>query len=68
MELINFEDNLYMVYRRIKEANMRPGTGFVEFMKEFWRCDIALKKEQWVLFCRHIPDATIITDEELKKD
>lgn len=58
-ELINYKDELYWVYRRVKEQRVKdPST-----LREYWLCDIALRSGEDLLFCRHIPDAKIIENE-----
>jgi len=60
MQLINFNDNLYYVYRKIREKNIKPGA--TEFILKFWHCDIALKQNEDVFFCRLIEDAQIVPE------
>lgn len=63
MEFINFNDNLYLVYRKAKEKFMNK-PGMAEFVKEMWHCDTILKQNDILLFCRKIDDAVI--EEEIK--
>lgn len=60
--MISFNDNLYIVYRKIREKRLKPGA--IEFLKEAWICDTVLKKEGVLLFCRDVSDAQIVTEEE----
>jgi len=63
-ELINYNDKLYYVYRRIPE---RPGKeGMINDIKEFWMCDLVLKNKNdntnILIFLREIPDAILVDD------
>lgn len=63
MEFINFNDNLYIVYRRAKEKFLtKPGV--VEFLRDLWHCDTVLKQNEMFVFCRKIDDAVV--EEETK--
>jgi hypothetical protein len=55
-EMISYKDELYWVYRKVKVEQVSDAT----ILKEFWLCDISLKNGEWILFCRHIPEAQII--------
>jgi len=61
-ELINYNDKLYWVYRRIKESNINVGK--VNDSKELWLCDIVLKQRvqenDILIFLREIPDAEYV--------
>jgi hypothetical protein len=59
-EFITYQDNLYTVYRKMRETHVKPGA--VEFILPFWQCDVALKKDEWVFFCRKVDDAQIVTE------
>lgn len=52
-QLVNFNNELYWLYRKIKAEYIKDVTG----LKEFWMCDIALKQGDDIWFCRHIPEA-----------
>jgi hypothetical protein len=54
-ELITYKDELYWVYRKVKEGSVKN----IEMVKEFWQCDITLKHNGVLLFCRHIPNVEI---------
>jgi len=61
-ELINYQDKLYYVYRRIPE---KPEVGdILSELKEYWMCDLILKNKKddnnMLIFLREIPDADII--------
>ena len=57
MELINFNDNLYQVYRKVKESHLKPGV--IELLKEDWHCDTALKRDDMIYMCRMVVDAVL---------
>jgi hypothetical protein len=59
-DFITFQDTLYVIYRRMRETQVKPGA--IEFILPFWHCDIALKKEEWVYFCRKVEEAQIVTE------
>lgn len=44
----------------MRETHVKPGA--VEFILPFWQCDVALKKDEWVFFCRKVDDAQIVTE------
>ena len=55
-ELVKYNDELYWVYRKVKAEQVADATT----LKEFWMCDIALRQQETILFCRHIPNAEIV--------
>ena len=61
-ELINYNNNLYWVYRRIRESSINVGK--VNDVKELWLCDIVLKQRiqenDILIFLREIPDAECV--------
>jgi hypothetical protein len=66
-ELINYQDKLYWVYRKVKEDQIK--TGHVSDVKEFWNCDMVVKgrtgNDGILLFLRLIEDAKIIEEKPL---
>ena len=54
-QLVEFNGERYWVYRKIKADQVKEPT----ILKEFWQCDITLKQQEWLWFCRHIPEAEI---------
>ena len=66
-ELINYRDNLYWVYRKVKEDQIK--TGHVSDVKEMWNCDVVVKgrtgNDGILLFLRLIEDAKIIEEKPL---
>ncbi|OQC44323.1 MAG: hypothetical protein BWX59_01982 [Bacteroidetes bacterium ADurb.Bin028] len=65
-ELITYQDKLYYVFRKVNKNSIKDG--HINDIKEFWRCDIVLKKrnneDDMLLFLVEIPDAIIIEDRE----
>lgn len=66
-ELINYQDKLYWVYRRVKEDQIK--TGYVSDLKEYWYCDMVVKgrtgNDGILLFLRLIEDAKVIEEKPL---
>lgn len=64
IELVNYQDKLYQVYRRIGKYRIKEGS--INEVKEMWHCDIVLRKkndeDDTLLFLIEIPDAVIIED------
>ncbi len=61
-ELVNYQDKLYWVYRKIKSSSIKEGR--TNDVKEFWNCDLVVKNrnDDFLLFLREIPDAKIISN------
>ena len=60
-ELLNYNNKLYWVYRKIKINNIKDGK--VNDVKEFWNCDVVLKMRNdsdELIFLREIPEAELI--------
>jgi hypothetical protein len=61
-ELLNYNNKLYWIYRRIKESNVVPTR--VNDVKEFWGCDIVLKQnvgeDNILIFLREIPEVEVL--------
>ena len=61
-ELINYNDRLYWVYRKVRQTQIKEN--HINDVKEFWLCDLVLKTknqdEPWFVFLREIKDAEII--------
>jgi hypothetical protein len=66
-DLINYQEKLYWVYKKIKQTHIKPE--FVQDVKMFWDCDIVLRHrnqvDEYILFLREIPDLEIVNDGEL---
>ena len=53
-EIISANDNLYQLIRVLKEAQLKnPNT---EDLKEYFLCDIVLRKQGLLYFCRIIEE------------
>ena len=59
-QFLNFQGNLYIVKRVLKEE-YNPN---VESWKEHLGADLVLRKEGLLYFVEHIPDAEIISPDE----
>jgi hypothetical protein len=61
-ELIQYQDKLYWVYRKVKQSNVK--SEYVSDLKEFWLCDMVVKNRNTddadLLFLREISEATIV--------
>lgn len=62
-ELVQYQDKLYWVYRKVKSSQIKEGS--VSDLKDFWMCDIAVKSrnqtDDLLLFLREIEDAKIVS-------
>jgi hypothetical protein len=59
-ELIHYQDNLYLLKRKIKES-LKPN---LEAWKEALGADLVLKKDEYLYFLEKIQDAQIIEEGE----
>jgi len=63
-EMINHQDNLYVVYRKIRQSRIKESD--VTKLKEYWNCDIVLKRknqeDDMYYFLKEISDAIIVDD------
>lgn len=64
-QVINFQDNLYIIKRIIKETSIKEE--FVQEYKEWIGCDTVLKKDGMYYFTNKIEEAQIIPDEDQPK-
>ncbi len=68
LEIINYQDKLYYIYRRFPKSQIKEG--FINDVKDLWRCDMVLKKknedDETLIFLVEIPEAIIV--EDLKTD
>ena len=64
IELVNYQDKLYRVYRKINKNRIKEG--FINNVKEAWHCDIVLKnknqEDETLMFLIEIPDAIVVDD------
>jgi hypothetical protein len=62
-ELVNYQDKLYWVYRKIKHSQVKEGS--VNDLKEFWHCDMVVRnrnqQDDTLLFLREIEEAKIVS-------
>jgi hypothetical protein len=62
-ELVNYQDKLYWVYRKIKHSQVKEGS--VNDLKEFWYCDMVVRnrnqQDDTLLFLREIEEAVIVS-------
>jgi hypothetical protein len=62
-ELVNYQDKLYWVYRRVKHSQVKEGS--VNDLKEFWYCDMVVRnrnqQDDILLFLREIEEAKIVS-------
>ena len=62
-ELVNYQDKLYWIYRRIKHSQVKEGS--VNDLKEFWYCDMVVRnrnqQDDILLFLREIEEAKIVS-------
>lgn len=70
VETVTYQDKLYYVYRRFPKSQIKEG--FINDVKELWRCDVVLKKrneeDETLIFLVEIPDAVIVEDRvEIEK-
>jgi hypothetical protein len=60
-ELINYNNKLYWVYRKIKNNQIKEGK--VNDVKDFWGCDVVLKMRsdsEDLIFLREITDLELV--------
>ncbi len=61
-DLINYQDKLYWIYRRLKQSSVREEN--VQMIKDFWYCDLVLKfrnnEDDSLLFLREISDVEVL--------
>ncbi len=62
-ELVSYREKLYWVYRKVRQERIREG--YVNDVKEFWKCDVVVKSktnnDDVLLFLREIEDATVVS-------
>ncbi len=66
LEIINYQDKLYYIYRRFPKSQIKEG--FINDVKDLWRCDMVLKKknedDETLIFLVEIPEAVIVEDSK----
>lgn len=62
-ELVQYQDKLYWVYRKVKHSQVKEGS--LSDLKNFWMCDVAVRNrnqnDDLLLFLREIEDAKIVS-------
>ena len=62
-ELVNYQDKLYYIYKKMKPHQIKDG--YVNDIKEHWRCDVVVKSrhnnDDTLLFLVEIPEAEIVS-------
>ena len=63
-ELVQYQDKLYWIYRKVKQSQVKEGS--VSDLKEFWKCDMVVRSrinnDDNLLFLREIDEAKIVKD------
>jgi hypothetical protein len=63
-EFVNYQDKLYYIYKKMKPHQIKDG--YVNDIKEHWRCDVVVKNrinnDDTLLFLREVPEAEIVKD------
>jgi hypothetical protein len=63
-ELVNYQDKLYWVYRRVKHSQVKEGS--IGDLKDFWMCNVVVRnrnqQDDSLLFLREIEEAKIIKE------
>jgi len=63
-ELVNYQDKLYWVYRKVKNSQVKEG--LITDLKNFWMCDMVVRNrinnDDTLLFMREIEEAEIVID------
>lgn len=64
LELVNYNDKRYYVYRRIPFNRIKEG--LISNVKELWHCDLVLKNkiqdQETLIFLVEISDVIIVND------
>jgi len=62
-ELVNYQDKLYWIYRKVKHHQIKEGS--INDLKEFWICDMVIRNknqtDDTLLFLREIEEAIIVS-------
>jgi len=61
-EFINYNDKLYVVYRKLKEGRVKEQ--YFDNIREVWNCDLVLKSRvqdiTHILFLREVKEAELV--------
>jgi hypothetical protein len=62
-EMVVYQNKLYYVYKKLRSSQIKEG--YLNEVKEFWRCDVVVKnriqQDENLLFLREIEEATIVS-------
>lgn len=58
LEFIRFNEDLFVINRKYPEPKVKPDK--IEELRQIFSCDIVLRKDGMLFFCRKIEDAEII--------
>ena len=62
-EMVVYQNKLYYVYKKLRSSQIKEG--YLNEVKEFWRCDVAVRNrnqnDDLLLFLREIEEATIVS-------
>ena len=65
MEMVNYQDKLFWVYRKISKNRIKDG--HILDVRDAWHCDTVLRTknqgEEMLLFLMEISDAVIVDDK-----
>jgi hypothetical protein len=63
-ELVNYQNKLFYVYKKIKQDRIKDG--YVNDLKDFWLCDVVVRSrvnnDDTLLFLREIEEAQLVRD------
>ena len=61
--MVVYQNKLYYVYKKLRSSQIKEG--YLNEVKEFWRCDVVVKnkiqQDENLLFLREIEEATIVS-------
>ena len=62
-EMVVYQNKLYYVYKKLRSSQIKEG--YLNEVKEFWRCDVVVKnkiqQDENLLFLREIEEATSVS-------
>lgn len=62
-QFINFEDRLLEVRRKFREEHIKD----IELVKQYYDCDITLRQDEFLYFCVEVPEAEIVTEDDMPR-
>lgn len=61
-ELVTYQNKLFYIYKKLKQDRIKDG--YLNEVKDFWKCDIVVKSrinnDDTLLFLREIPEAEVV--------